>query len=257
MKSNDTSYLTRHSLFLVSLAEALLEAGCSTHRLEDRIERLCTAKGLETEILVVPTGIHLQLKHKTALITLFVRVKKLGIKLGQLHDLSDFCDEIVDTGMGTRLAEKQLEKILSLPDPYPQSVIIVCFSIVSTFFQFMLGGGLVECMFCAVLGIVVYLSETFFSGAKQTSFLSNFLSAALVSTLCIWYQNTFGAKNIQLIVLSGLIILTPGLGLTNSIAELSHRQFLSGSARFIEALLILLFISFGVYLPLQIFGVTL
>jgi uncharacterized membrane protein YjjP (DUF1212 family) len=257
MKPNDNVYLTRQSLFLVSLAEALLEAGCSTHRLEDRIERLCTAKGLEIEILIVPTGIHLQLKHRSALITIFVRIKKLGIKLGLLHDLSDFCDEIVNTGMGTRLAEKQLEKILESPDPYPQSLIIVCFSVVSTFFVFMLGGDFNDCLFCAFLGVVVYCSEYYFASAKQTSFLSNFLSAALVSVFCIGYQKYFQTPSIQLILLSGLIILTPGLGLTNSIAELSQRQFLSGSARFIEALLILLFISFGVYLPLQIFGVSL
>ncbi|MCO4782300.1 MAG: threonine/serine exporter family protein [Candidatus Cloacimonetes bacterium] len=257
MKPNDNSYLTRHSYFLVSLAEALLAAGCSTHRLEDRIERLCIAKGLEGEILIVPTGVQLQLKHRTAHIICFVRVKKLGIKLSLLHNLSDFCDEIVRTGVGTRLAEKQLDKILELPDPYPQSLIIVCFSVVSTFFQFMLGGGVYDCLLCALLGIVVYFSERYFSNAKQASFLSNFVSAFLVSSLCIWYQKVFHIESIQLVILSGIIILTPGLGLTNSIAELSHRQFLSGSARFIEALLVLLFISFGVYLPLQLFGVSL
>lgn len=254
MKTNDSSYLNRHALFLIALADALLEAGCSTHRLEDKIENICRAKGLESEVLIVPTGIHLQLKHHSSIITRFIRVKKLGIKMNRLHDLSDFCDQIIYRGLGTRLAKKQLEKILIKEDPYPQSVVIICFSIVSMFFQFILGGGILNCLFCAFLGVIVYFSEGFFSRTERTSFLSNFISAFLVTTLCIIFQILTINKDIELLILSGLIILVPGLGLTNAIAELSHRQFVSGSSRLIEALLILCFISFGVYLPLHLFG---
>ncbi|MCJ8344797.1 threonine/serine exporter family protein, partial [bacterium] len=195
MKINDKAYLNRHALFLIDLAEALLEAGCSTHRLEYQIEKICIAKGLEIEILVVPTGIHLQLKHYSAIITRFVRVKKLGIKMSRLHDLSDFCDAIINKGIGTRLAKKRLEKILQTEDPYSQTIVFVCFLLVSMCFQMMLGGGQFEFLFSAFLGGVVYVSENFFAREERTSFLSNFISAFLVSTFCVLCQKFYSLQN--------------------------------------------------------------
>ena len=57
--------------------------------------------------------------------------------------------------------------------------------------------------------------------------------------------------NIRMVVLSAIIVFIPGLALTLGLAELSARHLVSGTARIMDALM-LLFLYFGAFLGIAV-----
>ncbi|HWS40573.1 MAG TPA: threonine/serine exporter family protein, partial [Arenimonas sp.] len=76
--------------------------------------------------------------------------------------------------------------------------------------------------------------------------------AALLVTLFVYYfASHFAPLSVQSVIISGLIIMMPGLMLTTAINELAHQQLASGSARLAGAVTVLMKLTFGTILAAQ------
>jgi uncharacterized membrane protein YjjP (DUF1212 family) len=77
--------------------------------------------------------------------------------------------------------------------------------------------------------------------------------AAFVATILASAVATFVAPlTLQGVIVAALIVLMPGLTLTNAVAELASQQLVSGTARFAGALTVLLKLTFGAVAGAQV-----
>ena len=102
---------------------------------------------------------------------------------------------------------------------------------------------------CALLGVLAtQASEVLREGGLEAI-------AALFSTFLVFALNTFWqGLDVYVVVMSSLIVLIPGLGLTMAVNELSTGHLASGSARFSGALVTILKLSLGVLIGTVIAG---
>ena len=75
--------------------------------------------------------------------------------------------------------------------------------------------------------------------------VTSFVVAFIACAISRWLEPGI---NIPLIILSSVIIFVPGLALTMGLAELSSRNMVSGTARVMDAMMILFKLYFGAYL---------
>jgi uncharacterized membrane protein YjjB (DUF3815 family) len=76
--------------------------------------------------------------------------------------------------------------------------------------------------------------------------------SALIATFLAAMTATFIAPlSLKTVIVASLIVLMPGLTLTNAVTELSSKQLVSGTARFAGALMTLLSLTFGTVVAMQ------
>lgn len=243
--------------FILELAEALLVSGCSSHRLEYRIQKICESLNLYCQLIVYPSAIHMQLENRQTRTLDFylLSIKSIGLNLGKLHDLSDLAHAVASKTISISQAQMRLDMIQAAKFPYPAWVQALSYFFVSALFFRLLQGNLWDSLAAGVLSLGVFFMEKLSSRGVHSSFLSNFFCACVATTMALGYASINPKVPLSQLILAGLIVLVPGLALTNALAELSHRQLVSGTARLMESLLILIYIAFGVYLPLSLSGV--
>ena len=90
---------------------------------------------------------------------------------------------------------------------------------------------------------------------KANKIMVNILSSALVTlTGILFYLFLFG-ENMDKIIIGSIIPLLPGVPLTNSIRDFLNGDYLSGTIRMIDAVLVACCIALGVGVVLRIFPV--
>jgi uncharacterized membrane protein YjjB (DUF3815 family) len=105
--------------------------------------------------------------------------------------------------------------------------------------------GWADLVTAAVLGMLIGVM-TEYSATRPRWRDAHEAVAAFVATLAASAVATFIAPlSLQGVIIAALIVLMPGLTLTNAVSELASQQLVSGTARFAGALTVLLKLAFG------------
>ena len=80
------------------------------------------------------------------------------------------------------------------------------------------------------------------------------LSSIVLSSIAIFSYKLNLINNLQSTIIGCLMILTPGVAITNSLRDIMSGDYISGTARMLEALLTATFIAVGVGIMMVILG---
>ena len=80
------------------------------------------------------------------------------------------------------------------------------------------------------------------------------LSSIVLSSLAIFSYKLNLINNLQSTIIGCLMILTPGVAITNSLRDIMGGDYISGMARMLEALLTATFIAVGVGIMMLVLG---
>src|SRR3546814_11716567 len=92
-----------------------------------------------------------------------------------------------------------------------------------------------------LVGVVDWVSAT----RPRLREANEAISAMLATTVAILVAKFVGPLNLNTVVIAALIVLMPGMSLTNAVNELTSQNLLSGTARFAGALSTLLKLTGG------------
>ncbi|HRY83576.1 MAG TPA: threonine/serine exporter family protein, partial [Candidatus Cloacimonadota bacterium] len=113
------------------------------------------------------------------------------------------------------------------------------------FFCLLFGGSWLEFGVAYLVGVLVSLALRLIVLLRMNNFLVHALGAAMVvvfaKTLDIWVPYI----KIDNIIIGGIMLLVPGLSITNAIRDTMSGDLVSGTARAVEALLISVGIAAG------------
>src|SRR5690606_28474361 len=76
------------------------------------------------------------------------------------------------------------------------------------------------------------------------------ISAMLAATVAIIVASFIGPLNLNTVVIAALIVLVPGMTLTNAVNELTSQHLMSGTARFAGAISTMLKLTVGTMIAL-------
>lgn len=119
-------------------------------------------------------------------------------------------------------------------------------------FCFLFGGSPIDCVVAFFSGLMVYLF-VLLAGKKQLSKIMSNILASAVAAFCGLFLFQLGiGHNMDRIIIGSIIPLVPGVPLTNSIRDFFNGDYISGTIRLIDTLLIAACIAIGVGCVLKI-----
>lgn len=231
---------------IVDLAKALHQFGASSYDLEDFILSYAQQLGHDVEVFYSPTSLFLSFDHGEFSRTIMSRMHPGGIDLGKLAEVYQLVDDLKDQSFSGSTARKRLNDICNQSDRVPHWISILSFAIAIAAATGFFGGGWREAITSGIIGLVL---GTLGHAAQQYQGLRRVLpvlSAALAALLAAVGSLCFDPISIEIVTLSSLIVLIPGLTITTAISELAQDHLTSGASRLVGALVQLLSIVLGV-----------
>ncbi|SES71256.1 threonine/serine exporter family protein [Thalassotalea agarivorans] len=239
--------------FIIRLGKALHKFGTPAYRLEAHLQNVAKLLQIEASFMVTPTALTFVLSNEESQdFNYHIRVKPGDLNLGALARTDQLVDEL-ETGQRT-LSEaiERLDEIADKHDPYGKFLTFLSFGAASGAFAMLMNTGWNDVFWSTILGFIVGL---YVFWAERSSRIAEMLEplAALTCALCASAITLIDPHiNAPLIILSSVIVFIPGLALTLGLSELAARHLMSGTARIMDALMMLFKLYFGAVLGMAI-----
>jgi uncharacterized membrane protein YjjB (DUF3815 family) len=120
-----------------------------------------------------------------------------------------------------------------------------------------LGGGVREIVTAGAIGAIIGVVSALSASRQTLQRLFEPVAAFLAAVLLALAAKATGGVSASVTTLASLIVLMPGMSLTNAMTELTTRHLAAGTARLMSAFMVFLAMGFGVALGSQLVHVTL
>ena len=258
MSAHRSPFNTRVA-FVVETARRLHQYGTAAPRLEMAVSRIGERLGLRIEVWSSPTAIILSASTLDATntaalaeVTQVMRLPPGDVDLARLCRVDRIADDVI---AGTLDVEDGFRQLRALTEPRPRwwwPLTVAAFGIAAAMVAVLLHGAWVDQLAAGVIGIVIGQVTVSSAGHPRMAVASEAI-AALLATLIAGAIGAFIVPlALKTVVISGLIVLMPGLALTNAVREISTQHLVSGTARLAGALSSLLKLTFGTLAGAQI-----
>ena len=227
-----------------AIASKLAVSGAETYRVEESVQRICAAYGLDARTYAIPHSLFITIMIPGQLpMTQLCRMEHLGTDLEAVEQYSNLsrkiCAEKPDwkTALGWLETADREEHHFSIPMDLLGHVLVA-----SGFCLFFGGSGLdaLSAGFCGLL--LGVLSRAL---SKTNTFFQKILSAFLTALFAYGLSALGGTNNVDTCVIGALMLLVPGILFTNALRDIIFGDTNSGINRIVEVLLIAAAIALG------------
>ncbi len=228
--------------------ELMLQSGAETFRVEETITRILKTSGqARTEAIAYATGIMMTLDGKdSGVISMVVRIGDRETNLGQVCEVNHISRLYCDAKITLEEANRRLKAIRGVKR-YPDWVITVCAVVTSAAFTLLLGGGVFDCLFAAVYGVLQVLFLFLNRKIRINRFILNMITAffvALMTEVLVLVSQI--PINQELLIAGSIMPMLPGVALTNALRDTLQGDYMSGTVRTIEAIMVAVAIGIGI-----------
>lgn len=235
--------------FVLTMARALHTAGTTAQGLEDSLALIARGLGItHAQFFSTPTSIMCAFGELERQETHLLRLAPAGPNIGRLSQLDRVVSEVLDAKITTAEALQRVERIETAPSPFGVLTTILAFGLGSAGIARFLGGGVKEIVVGAMLGLITGSLDAAAQRRPSLERVYEPIAAFIAALLATSLAAILGPYAPSTAILAGIIVLLPGLVLTNAVRELAERHLASGTARLAGATMILLGLIFGVAL---------
>ncbi|MFC3034721.1 threonine/serine exporter ThrE family protein [Pseudoalteromonas fenneropenaei] len=251
----NSATFTQKRKFIVRLGKMLHKYGTPAYRLEAHLMEVATHLGLKSSFVMSPTSVTFVIwteGHEEEY-THVARVDPGDHDLGSLADTDDVVNRMLAGELDISEAERCLEAIATQKPPYNRFLTGIAFAMSGGAFAMLMGTSWNDVLWSAILSSVVYLFVLWSTRSRRVSHMLEPLVAIVSALLACGISVHLDAQiNIRLVVLSSIIVFIPGLALALGFAELSARHLVSGTARVMDALMLLFKLYFGAFIGIAL-----
>lgn len=224
----------------------LLESGAEVYRCEETMVKIAQGFDVdEVQAFVMTTGIMLSITHEHQNYTKILRIQKRGVDLHKIDVIND-----LSRSLKTKQYEiNELMDILKDLDQQPRYSLsaTLFFSALSAFgFALFFQGSLTDALCAFIIGFCIKLAAIKMDNNHMNAFVQNAVSAgvgALITLLCVRFSL---CDSMDTVMISGMMLLVPGLAITNAIRDTVAGDYVSGLSRGAEAFLTAIAIAVGI-----------
>jgi uncharacterized membrane protein YjjP (DUF1212 family) len=246
--------------FVIELARRLHQYGAAAPRLEQAIGNAAQRIGLACEVLSTPTSIVLSFSAPEgdgiADVTQVVRIAPGDVNLTRLCRADEIADRVADVTLDPRRGLAQLRE---LGRPLSRGALW------ATVVSYGLSAGAIAVLFrnawqdaaaAGVIGLLIGGIVVAGYGRPRLAVASDAIAALVATFIATMISAWLVPLALKLVVLSALIVLVPGMSLTNAVRELTSQHLASGVARFAGAAATILKLTFGTIAAAQLCAVA-
>ncbi|MBU3191675.1 threonine/serine exporter family protein [Clostridium bowmanii] len=224
----------------------ILENGGETYRVEQTITMICNSYGIpHTESFVTPTGIMVSITNsENKTISLVRRINSRTVNLRKVAMINNLSRQIVLKPLSMEEIRKELKYINNIP-PYSINTTTFFAAVSSGFFTLVFGGNYKDFFVAFIIGALINYLGVHLDDLEVNGFLKNMLGGALAATVALLAAALGLVGNMNTIIIGSIMILVPGISITNAIRDTIAGDLVSGVSRSIEALFVAIAIAAG------------
>lgn len=241
----------RQVKFILRFGKALHSAGSPAHTLEATMQDMCQLMGIRGSFISQPTAILSSFTKGDEEITKIERVEPMGVNLGKLSKLDLVAREVIRNEISYEEGYQKLDEILNDSDPWGKRVHVTYFLFSTVGFMVLFGGSVGDLVAAMIVGGLMGLISLI-RPVGLVGQLFEAMMAVIASLAAYLLAKLIPGLNVGVIIISGLIIFMPGLFITIAIAEIATNNLVSGTARLVGGVMILLKLTFGVFIGSKI-----
>ena len=230
----------------------LLESGAEIHRTEDTICRICEAYGVEeASAFVIPTGMFLSFTADGESYSRIMRMRGSSLNLERINRVNDISRRCVRQPMPFEEIMAELLQIQQTRNYRPLYVTLAG-GFIAMFFTPFFGGSLPDALAAFPVGMLTQFLVQKCEQA-QINFIVRIIMTSVLLTAAALLLHQFGLiRNTDSVIIGSLMLLVPGLAITNAVRDSIGGDLLAGIIRAIEACLIAIAIALGAGVTMSI-----
>ncbi len=238
--------------FLVMLGRALHSAGTTAGRLESVLSAVARANGQEAHVFSTPTSFTVAIGEPGQQRLALCRVSPGDVDLGRLVDVDEVASAVARGDMSLSAGRRELARISAERAPYRSWIMMGSFGVAAACAARFFAGTLMESVIAGILGIVVGFIATRFQRSERSARVADFLAGCFAAGAAVTVNRYFFPVDTTTVALSAIIVLIPGLTLTVAVSEISTLNLVSGSARLIGAIAVLVSLAIGIGIGIRL-----
>ena len=234
----------------------ILKAGGETYRVEDTMNRILSTYGIvNAQSFVTPTGIMMSGEHADGSTICHVRrIKEISVDLEKISLVNDLSRKITAKHLTAEEFTTELEVIMNKPN-YPLWVTLLFAGFATLSFTVILRGSWIEAVCAFSAGIPVYLARRVARSLHLNSFLQNATGGFIAVLIGTFFKSLGIIPTTSIMIIGTIMLLVPGITITNAIRDTFQGDYLSGITRGLEAFVTAAGIAFGTAIAFILVGV--
>ncbi|MDY5015388.1 MAG: threonine/serine exporter family protein [Eubacteriales bacterium] len=247
----------------LDIGERMLRVGAEIGRVEDSLRRICTAFGAErVDVFTITSSIVVTMMSPAfGCVTQTRRVQGGVSDFYRLHLLNALSRTICAGETRTICAAPmtraeiaaEIDRIDHAP-VYGFAAQLGIYALISAAFSLFFGGVWQDAAAAAVIGVVLCIVQGVLRRLRTNPFLQSLLCSFAGGLLASGSVALGLALHADLIAIGNVMLLIPGIALTNAIRDLFSGDLVSGLLRFAEALMLAATVALGFVLAARLFG---
>jgi uncharacterized membrane protein YjjP (DUF1212 family) len=256
MNTAEHNQLHRYEIqFILQFAEALQSYGAPSYRVEAASSDMARIFGLKADFYSTPTSLFSSFKTPDPNLdeTHLLRLEPGSTDLNRLSDIDGVAEMVVRGELNPQQGIVEIQKIRRRKSLYPKPISILSYALLSLNLCIFMRGGKQDIFASLILGGLVGLLSVSGRMIKLKDLAEGIAAFAVSLIAYFWYTQT-PVINPNIVIISSLIVLLPGMQITQAIAELATNNLTAGSSRLMGGIMVLLKLTFGVFLARELFS---
>ncbi len=224
---------------VVEAGRTMLENGGEVFRAQDTMEIMARSLGVAGfHVYVLTNGIFASAESEGGELSAVRHIPRVRIHLGRVEAVNALSRRVAAGELDLPAAEAALAEARALPE-YGPRLSVLAGAVGSACFGYLFGGGPAEIATAFAAGLAAMLLLGLFGRGGVSKVVTDIAAAALCTALCLAAAPLWGAGyQPPHAIIGALMVLTPGVALTMGIRDLINADYLSGTIRLFDALLV-------------------
>jgi len=233
--------------------QIILENGGETYRTEETIDRMLKNKVDRVETFATPTGIFVSVEQDGKLYTKLSRITKRSTDLNKValvNDLSRRFSKEKPDKLDIKKYMDELTHIQSIGQ-YRYYTKVIAAGMAAAASVMLFGGTAKDLISSFIIAMLLQVLVMFFQKLGLANFIINCIGGGLATLLSILFSR-IGLGSLDMLIVGSVMILVPGVAITNSVRDIIYGDLVSGTSRGMDAIISVIGIATGVGVLLNI-----
>ncbi len=231
---------------IIDMGEILLTHGAEVSRIEDTIGRLCKAYGfVRSDVFTITSSVIVtSILPDGRTITQTRRIRERDTDLGRVEKVNELSRKICATPLSLENLQKEVRTIRDEKKASP-ILQMVMYMMISASLSVFFGGTARDGLAASLSGVVLFATLYGSATLKMNSLLQTMFCSAVTSLSVILLVRMGIGVHPDKIMIGNIMLVIPGIQLTNSLRDMISGDMISGLLNMSEALMKAISVAMG------------
>ncbi len=232
---------------VMEIGYLLLKHGAEVYRAEQSVIYICEHYAVQrVDAFAIPSSLVVSIGSADDFITRTRRVHAPQTNLDKVEKLNALSRDICEQNLSFEEITRRIEQIKH-SEGYPPIIKKLAMAAMATSFTVLFGGNAYEGVASFAVGIIVAFIMAFLERQNANNFIKTAVCSLTISAMAVFAGAVVPQLlTVQPIMSGSLMLLVPGLALTNCMRDFMANDYLAGTIKLAEALMTALASALGV-----------